>query len=598
MVRYIIFSLVLVIAYMLLSFFGNKYEKLFSKPWHRVEKWLWPVSLVFSVTISTLFWVYNYLFMPTFAFDCPAIYIETILFLLIVVFSYVFVDSCGYFEDPWKYNKVYRWTTIGVFIGTGLFLLSGLYTWDFFHDSFKQSMLKVEQVDEDKNGLSPISVDKMCTVSPQVAQRVILTKMGDLKNTYDIGEMTKQSFTGKFEARTSDGQKVNICYENHLIYVAVLEHKSFFTWSKQGYSPAYVIVDATDEHNAYVITEVNGEPLNIKYTEGAFWSYNLERHLRMNGYASIILDDFNIEIDENGRPFAPVTTLKNTIGFSTKDVTGVAVVDVQTGEINHYTPENAPAFVNRIYPEGVIYKRIYWWGDYKNGYFHWSNKTGLLQACKGMDIVQTDNGCFYYVGVQAQSDVVGTQGYMLVDIRTGKARYFRRSGISEQEAIRVLKANTELNLEINQYVLTLTEPIFYNIEGLKTYFATYVSTSDYTVKYYGFCSTDDKSVWGYGKTLEEAKASYLSSYYNEMTNKDIKFQTEDKHSIINVEAEILEKVQEGNAYYFRLKGYEGKTFFGYSSIIPDLRWKASKIKISYNQTDNDMIVISSYEKVE
>ena len=222
----------------------------------------------------------------------------------------------------------------------------------------------------------------------------------------------------------------------------------------------------------------------------------------------------------------------------------------------------------------------------------------MLQACKGMDIVQTDNGCFYYVGVQAQSDVVGTQGYMLVDIRTGKARYFRRSGISEQEAIRVLKANTDLNLEINQYVLTLTEPIFYNIEGLKTYFATYVSTSDYTVKYYGFCSTDDKSVWGYGKTLEEAKASYLSSYYNEMTNKDIKFQTEDKHSIINVEAEILEKVQEGNAYYFRLKGYEGKTFFGYSSIIPDLRWKASKIKISYNQTDNDMIVISSYEKVE
>ena len=187
---------------------------------------------------------------------------------------------------------------------------------------------------------------------------------------------------------------------------------------------------------------------------------------------------------------------------------------------------------------------------------------------------------------------------MLIDIRTGAAKYFKRSGISEQEAVRVLEANTDLNLEMNQGVLSLTEPIFYNIEGLKTYFSTYVSSRDFTVKYYGFCSADDKSVWGYGTTLEEAKASYLASYYKENASKSVKFMTSDEQSLITVEADVLEKVQEGNAYYFRLDGQEGKTFYGYSSILPEIRWSAKRIKVSFNKTDSNIIAISSYEAIK
>ena len=64
---------------------------------------------------------------------------------------------------------------------------------------------------------------------------------------------------------------------------------------------------------------------------------------------------------------------------------------------------------------------------------------------------------------------------------------------------------------------------------------------------------------------------------------------------ITLEAVVLEKVQEGNAYYFRLEGQEGKTFYAYSSITPDVRWSAKKIKISYNKTDANTIAISSYK---
>lgn len=584
MATYFVFSMVLAAVYFIFNILVEKPER----------KSTWIGISILSVVIGGVFMLLNYFAMPTLYWKWASIYLELILFMgLMLAFTAPRVDY------PFE-NKVWLGGFITAIATVVLLICAGIYTWDFFHAKYQQNLLQVEVVEngDEENIVSPIPVEKMCTVSPQVAERVIMTKMGDLKNTYELGEMTKQSFTGDFIATTNDGKQVHICYTDQLVYVAPLEHRTFLTWAKQPYAPAYVFVDASDEDKAYVITAVNGEPVRLVYTNGANFGSNLERHLRSNGYASILLDDFNMELDENGRPFSPVTTLKNTVGMSTQVVTGVAVVDMQTGEINWYTPEEAPSFVNCIQPEWLVYERLYAWGDYINGYIHWSNKNGLLRACEGMDIVQTEDGCYYYVGIQAQNDSIGTQGYMLVDIRTGAAKYFKRTGISEQEAARVLEANTDLNLEMNQGVLCLTEPIFYNIEGLKTYFSTYVSSKDFTVKYYGFCSADDKSVWGYGTTLDEAKASYLASFYKENANKSVKFQTSDVQSVISIEAKVLERVQEGNAYYFRLEGQEGKTFYAYSSIIPEVRWSAKIIKVSFNKTDSDIIAISNYQKVE
>ena len=142
--------------------------------------------------------------------------------------------------------------------------------------------------------------------------------------------------------------------------------------------------------------------------------------------------------------------------------------------------------------------------------------------------------------------------------------------------------------------IELSSENLFTVLGLKTYFATYVSTKDFTVKYFGFCSADDKDVWGYGTTLEEAKASYLASFYKEQAQKTATFTTAETQSVVTLSANVLEKVQEGNAYYFRLEGQEGKTFYAYSSITPEVRWSAKKIKITYNKTDAKLIAISSY----
>lgn len=603
---YFIFSLVLVAIYVVFNCFAAKPEK--------VSNWL--AIVIPALVLGGMFHFINYFGQPVMRYDCFAVYIELIVFSALMLFCTMFRTSYheyeGYeFNDAWE-APVWRYVFMSTFGGILLLIISGIYTWDFFHTSYQQQLLNVvDTVDVKKNVngasaiFSPIPVEEMCTVSPGVAERVLLNQMGDLKNTYDLGKLTKQSYTGHFTAKTFDGKEVQIDYDNHLIYVGIMEHKGFWTWKAQPWTPAYVLVDATDKDKAYVITEVNNEPLKIVYTPDANFSCNLERHLRNNGYADVILDDFNIEIDENGRPYAPVTTMEHMVGLSTPDVTGVAVVDVQTGDIKWYTPQDAPAFVNRIYPEAIVYNRLYSWGEYKNGYFHWTNNEGLLQACEGMDIVQTKNGCCYYVGIQAKTATFDTEGYMLIDIRTGDATYYRRDGISEQEAVKVLNTITytgkdgdrDLSLSLTNGVLYLTEPIYYNIEGMNTYFATFIAVADKTVKYYAFCSADSKDVVGVGETLEEAKAAYVDSYHKHVAVKSSKLQTSKKRSEVTIEAEVLEKVQEGNAYYFRLSGQEGKTFYAYSSITPEVRWEAKKIKVTFNKTDAKMIAISSYEAI-
>ena len=543
---------------------------------------------IISVLVLAGSFISLYFIMPVLAYNKPSIYVMVgLIWIMGLIFAAAF-DG-----DDIKITSLFIGLIIYVIIGG----VSVIYTWNLFHAHGKQKMLQPTEIviEATDSIVAATDINNLCTISPEVAEKAILVKMGDLKNTYEVGNLTKQSASCDFEATLADGKKMHIKYNNLIIYVGVLEHRSFWTWRKTKFSPAYVIADASDADKVYVITEDNSEPLKIRYTQGASFNYNFERHMRQNGYLSKILADFDVEIDYNGRPCAPVTTMKNTIGCSTPVVTGVAVVDLQTGEINQYTPENAPEFVNMIQPADVIYDRINWWGDYVYGYFHWSEKSGLTQACEGMDVVQTPNGCFYYVGIRAQTDSVGTQGYMLIDTRTGKATYYKRTGISEAEAIRVLKANTDLNLEMNSGVLKLTEPIFYNIEGLPTYFATYVSTNDYMVKYYGMCSTSDKSVWGYGKTLEEARKNYLNSYYKNESDKVVKFS--DKHEIEYVEVKVLEKSNINEVFYFRFEGYEDKVFVGtLSEQMSDMLWSSQKVRISFNDnTNSKFVTLNSYE---
>ncbi len=122
-----------------------------------------------------------------------------------------------------------------------------------------------------------------------------------------------------------------------------------------------------------MVNKVNGKELQLQYLESGVLFSDLERHLRINGVDGL-MDDFGIEINEHGLPFNTVSLLKNNIGWSAPKVTEMAIVDVQSGEITRTGIEDAPAFVNRIYPERIIKNHISWWGEYVHGWINLTDK--------------------------------------------------------------------------------------------------------------------------------------------------------------------------------------------------------------------------------
>jgi len=349
---YSVLSAIFVLVYMIISFFLNVSEGKRMTP----SSWGW--LAVRSVVASGLFGALTYISLPVIAYNAYAIYVEVFAFVVVTLV----VESLFHVDSNLLENTTFTCslTGLGVLLVAGLVVL--IYQCDIFHSTSKQQMLDPTVKTEASDSIvAATDVQNLCTISKEVARKAIMVQMGDLKNTYEISALTKQSATCDFEATLASGKKVRIQYDDHIIYVGVLEHRSFWTWNKQKYSPAYVIADASDADKVYVVTEVNGKKLEIAYTNGAYFGYNLERHMRFEGYAGVILADFDMEINEQGLPFAPVTTMENSIGLSTPVVTGVAVVNLQSGDIKQYTPENAPAFINMIQPADVIYDRINWW---------------------------------------------------------------------------------------------------------------------------------------------------------------------------------------------------------------------------------------------
>ncbi len=581
MLTYLLFALMLGLLALLFPFLIDKED--------REEAWI-PAIIV--GICSFLFWgALNWLLLPVISPDTPAMWIELALSLCFY----------GCLSSLLDYSKAGKKIIIGLAAAGALGLaFVGLYSWDIFHSSKKYNLLQVEETqDSIENTISPIPVEKMAIINENVARALVNQKMNDLGNRCEIGTFTKQSFTGKFTAKEFNGNVVNIDYQNQIVYVAPLEHTSFWKWKKYRHTEGYALVNASDPSEYYLICEVNGEPLKLKYLESAHFGDNIERYVRTHGFQNKRLSDFGIELDENGRPFNVISVLENQIMWGTPLATGSVIVDVQTGDIKEYDIEHTPSFVNLVQPRNVVEDLIYYWGEYVHGYVDFSDKD-RKRATPGMDIVHDGkDGCCYYVGIQskanADSDAVATIGFLKINTITGKATFFKREGINEPAAKKAMAADISVAKDIQLGTVELDDAVFYNIEGIPTYFATFISTKDNMPKYYGFCSAYNKEVVGVGTSLQSAKAAYLKSRAEYEQRQGLKSSAADVSSVTR-KVTVAEKVQEGNCYYFRFNETGDTVFYAFSELLPEVRWHNEKPTITYRKSNETSIALSDYSK--
>jgi len=445
----------------------------------------------------------------------------------------------------------------------------------FRTNDYRDLIGKIDTESNLSNHMMPISIEKIRVVDQSLAQL-----LGD-KVLGSQPALGSQVTLGTFNI-----QKVN----NDLYWVAPLLHTGFFKWQKnmQG-TNGYVMVNACNERDVKLVQEINGKKIYIKYQSEAFFFDNLERYLYFHGYWHTGLTDYSFEIDDAGTPYWVVTKYKKTIGFSGEDATGVVIVNAQTGEINEYSVENTPKWVDRIQPGEFIETQLNDWGNYIKGFWNFSNENKLKITENVSMVYGDDNNAYWYTGLTSVGSDESTVGFALVNTRTKKAFWYKQSGATESAAQNSAKG------KVQEKGFYASLPIPYNINNIPTYVMT-LKDNGGLVKMYAMVAIEDYTIVGVGNTLRESLMAYKNAF-NQSGNKITTKSKTEKNIIKSVITRINGDVKNGNTYYyFTLRNFP-KVFIGSTQISNDfpLTNIGDSVYITFDNDNQDVIDISTFK---
>lgn len=445
-----------------------------------------------------------------------------------------------------------------------------------FHASRYQKLIgKVENGAKISTHIAPISVDKIRVVDQSLA--------------YLLGEKvigSQPALGSQIQLGTFSIQKVN----NELYWIAPLLHSGFFKWlNNQEGTPGYVMVSATNERDVKLVQTIDGKPLKIKYQPSAYFQSDIHRHVYFNGYSTQGLDDFTFEIDEKGNPFWVITTYDKKVGFSGEDTNGILVVDAQTGDIQRYSIENSPDWVDRIQPAEFIEKQLNDWGEYIKGYWNFSNQD-KLQITEGLTLVYGKNDrSYWYTGLTSVGSDESSVGFVLVDTRTKESTFYKQSGATEFAA----QSSAQGKVQEKGYKASL--PIPYNINNIPTYVMT-LKDDGGLVKMYAMVAINDYTIVGVGNSMRESLTSFKSAF-NATGNKINVTSSESKKELKSVITRIQSDIKNGNSfYYFMVKDYPN-IFVGSSQVSAELPITVvgDSVSISFDIDEEKIIDVNRFD---
>ena len=107
-----------------------------------------------------------------------------------------------------------------------------------------------------------------------------------------------------------------ILVNGELVWVAPLEHEDVFKCNANRSTPGYITVSASNPNKVDFVTKLSEDYIDIVYQQSAFFGNDLNKTFWGNG-----------------------------------ETTGVVLVDAQDGEIEWYSVDDTPDWVDVIQPE-------------------------------------------------------------------------------------------------------------------------------------------------------------------------------------------------------------------------------------------------------
>lgn len=520
-----------------------------------------------------------YLELPVISYGFTGFAIILILMLLVAGFSFAEITQVNK-KASFRLTKLSKIlfavvAILIVYVTILPFLMSAPIFWN---QSYRELIGEVKAGDKMTNHIAPIAIEKVRVVDEDLA--------------YLLGEKilgSDPALGSKSELGEFFIQKVG----DQLYWVAPLQHSGFFKWmnNKAG-TEGYVMVSATNERDVKLVQTLNGKDLKIKYQPEAFFGSNVERHAYFNGYMTTGLEDFNFEIDDNGKPYWVATKYDKKVGFSGNDAKGVILIDAQTGEISDYTIADTPKWVDRIQPISFVIDQLNDWGEYIHGYWNWSNEDKLM-ITEDLTLVYGEDGRpYWYTGVSSVGKDESNIGFVLVDTRTKETHLYHQSGATEYAA----QSSAEGKVQEKGYHASL--PVPYTINGIPTYVMT-LKDEGGLVKMYAMVAIGDYTIVGVGNTMRETLMSF-KNVYNMAGNRINPDAKDNRATLKTVVTRIQSDIKNGNSFYYFTVNGNPKIFIGSSQLSNELPVTVvgDSINISFDNDAEEVIDVSSFDNLK
>ena len=387
------------------------------------------------------------------------------------------------------YRKFPKWT-VALLILPWLFMVAmTIYSSFLFHWKTYRDQLGTEKHVEFASDMQAVDMNQVPIVDRELAVILADKKLGERAG------LGSQVYLGGNQATI---QQVN----GKLMWAVPLYHSGLFKWlTNLSGTPGYIMVSATDVNDVQYV-----ENFRVKYYPGNYLLQNLARHTRFNGAWFDGITDPSFEIDDNGQPHWVYTTYRNLRGFSLPEATGAWVVNASTGQMQQYTIDEIPDWVDRVQPENFILQQLNNKGEYVRGWLNFADKD-KFRASQGHMIIYNNGRCYLFTGMTSVGADDSAIGFIMVDMITKESIAYEMAGATE------IAAQGSAQGKVQHLGYRATFPLILNIDAQPTYFMALKDNSR-LIKQYAFVSVTNYSIVGTGETIDLALKDYRMGIKN------------------------------------------------------------------------------------
>ncbi|MDY3251278.1 MAG: CvpA family protein [Candidatus Choladocola sp.] len=539
--------------------------------------------VLFSILITLIFGgIYFYIELPALNFRNEGFY--SFLIILCVVFSISMILLQGFRSDSVMeyihYTRKKLIVPFGIVILAIVVMLVGSAAgWVLFRAKSYSSLMPVTSGDF-ASEVSEIGWNQIPLLDEDSANNLANRKLGELSD-----------LVSQFEV---DGASAQINYKGNPVRVNYLNYSDFFKWwnNRSAGIPAYIRIDMRSQE-----VEVVRLQEGIKYSPSEYFNRNLMRHLRFH-YPTLMFDDVNFEIDDEGTPYWIASVLTKRIGlFSGSDIKGAVLVNAVTGEMQYYAIEDVPSWVDRVFSSDLIVEQYDYYGKYHNGFLNSIfGQKDCTETTDGFNFIAQDDDVWLYTGITSVTGDRGNIGFILVNQRTKEARYYSCAGAEEYSAASSAEG------AVQQFNYRATFPLLLNISDQPTYFMALKDAAG-LVKMYAMVNVQQYQLVATGNTVSDCQQKYHALLVENqiLTDEDAQ-KTDPDLELLTVSGkigEIRSATIDGNTiYYIRLE--KEKVYYTVSAkdhpmaVILNV---GDQVKISCYESDESLIEAADLQMI-